>query len=123
MSEQTGSAQIGVIGMAVMGSNLARNFASKGFKTAIYNRSYAKTAALLEAHPEAGFVASEKIEDFVDSLEKPRRIIMMVKAGGPTDATIEALLPHLDQGEGHSPDHVAQEGVSAYRNHHLVGVG
>ena len=99
MSDKTGSAQIGVVGMAVMGSNLARNFASKGFKTAIFNRTYAKTEDVLAAHPEAGFVASESVEEFVDSLEKPRRIIMMVKAGPATDATIDALLPHLDQGD------------------------
>ena len=97
---KTGTAQIGVVGMAVMGSNLARNFASKGFKTAIFNRSYAKTEAVLEAHPEAEFVASESVEEFVDSLEKPRRIIMMVKAGPATDATIDTLIPFLDQGDG-----------------------
>ncbi len=99
MSEKTGTAQIGVVGMAVMGSNLARNFASKGFKTAIFNRSYVKTAAVLDAHPEAEFIASESVEEFVDSLEKPRRIIMMVKAGGPTDATIDSLIPYLEQGD------------------------
>ena len=73
MSEKTGIAQIGVVGMAVMGSNLARNFASKGFKTAIFNRSYSKTAAVLEAHPEAEFVGSETVEEFVDSLVKLSR--------------------------------------------------
>ena len=99
MSEKTGTAQIGVVGMAVMGSNLARNFASKGFRTAIFNRSYAKTADVLGHHPEAGFIASETVAEFVDSLEKPRRIIMMVKAGGPTDATIDSLIPHLEQGD------------------------
>ncbi|MFP5416842.1 MAG: NADP-dependent phosphogluconate dehydrogenase [Actinomycetes bacterium] len=99
MSDKTGTAQIGVVGMAVMGSNLARNFASKGFKTAIFNRSYAKTASVLEEHPEAEFVASETVEEFVDSLEKPRRIIMMVKAGPATDATIDALIPFLDPGD------------------------
>ncbi len=99
MSEKTGTAQIGVVGMAVMGSNLARNFASKGFKTAIFNRSYAKTADVLEKHPEAGFIGSETVEEFVDSLEIPRRIIMMVKAGPATDATIQSLIPHLDKGD------------------------
>jgi 6-phosphogluconate dehydrogenase len=99
MSDTTGTAQIGVVGMAVMGSNLARNFASKGFKTAIFNRSYAKTATVLKEHPEAGFVGAETVEEFVDSLEKPRRIIMMVKAGPATDATIQSLLPHLDKGD------------------------
>jgi len=99
MSDKTGSAQIGVIGMAVMGSNLARNFASKGFKTAIFNRSYAKTQVVLDEHPEAEFIGSESVEDFIDSLETPRRIIMMVKAGPATDATIDSLLPYLDQGD------------------------
>ena len=99
MSEKTGTAQIGVVGMAVMGSNLARNFASKGFTTAIFNRSYAKTADVLAAHPEAGFIGSETVAEFVDSLEKPRRIIMMVKAGPATDATIDSLIPFLDKGD------------------------
>ncbi|HBX82912.1 MAG: NADP-dependent phosphogluconate dehydrogenase [Propionibacteriaceae bacterium] len=99
MSELTGTAQIGVVGMAVMGSNLARNFASKGFRTAIYNRTYAKTAEVLAEHPEAGFIASETVEEFVNSLERPRRVIMMVKAGAPTDATIDALIPFLEQGD------------------------
>lgn len=85
-------AQIGVIGMAVMGSNLARNFANHGYRTAIFNRTYAKTAAVVEAHPEANFVASEKLEDFVASLETPRRIIIMVKAGAGTDATIDCAV-------------------------------
>ena len=130
MSEKTGIAQIGVVGMAVMGSNLARNFASKGFKTAIFNRSYAKTAAVLEAHPEAEFVASESVEEFVDSLEKPRRIIMMVKAGPATDATIEALLPFLDQGDividggnTYFPDTRRREKMMAEKGFNFIGCG
>ena len=92
-------AQIGVIGMAVMGSNLARNFANHGYRTAIFNRTYAKTEAVVEAHPGANFVASEKLEDFVASLETPRRIIIMVKAGAGTDATIDSLIPLLEPGD------------------------
>ncbi len=99
MSEKTGSAQIGVVGMAVMGSNLARNFANHGYKTAIFNRTWAKTEAVLEAHPEANFIASQTVEEFVDSLEKPRRIIIMVKAGAGTDATIDTLTPLLEEGD------------------------
>ena len=99
MSDKTGSAQIGVVGMAVMGSNLARNFASKGFKTSIFNRSYSKTEAVLAAHPEAEFVASDNVADFVDSLEKPRRIVMMVKAGSGTDAAMDSLIPYLEAGD------------------------
>ncbi|HOB06057.1 MAG TPA: NADP-dependent phosphogluconate dehydrogenase [Propionibacteriaceae bacterium] len=99
MSEKTGSAQIGVVGMAVMGSNLARNFANHGYRTAIFNRSYAKTADVLAGHPEANFVGSETIEDFVDSLEKPRRVIIMVKAGAPTDSTIDTLAALMEPGD------------------------
>lgn len=99
MSDSAQKAQIGVIGMAVMGSNLARNFASKGFRTAIFNRSVEKTRAVAQAHPEAGFQAASTIEEFVSSLESPRRIVMMVQAGAATDATIESVLPHLDKGD------------------------
>ena len=98
-NDTVGTADIGVVGMAVMGSNLARNFASKGFRTAIFNPSDAKTAAVLEAHPEADFIASETVEEFVNSLQTPRRIIMMVKAGPATVATIEPLIPYLDKGD------------------------
>ena len=125
-----GIANVGVVGLAVMGSNLARNFASKGFKTAIFNRSYAKTASVLEEHPEAEFVASETVEDFVDSLEKPRRIIMMVKAGPATDATIQTLLPHLDQGDiiidggnTYFPDTRRREKELADQGFHFIGCG
>ncbi|MBK8460224.1 MAG: NADP-dependent phosphogluconate dehydrogenase [Micropruina sp.] len=100
MSEQTGTAQIGVVGMAVMGSNLARNFAHHGYATAIFNRSSAKTQAVIAAHAaEGAFIPSEQVADFVDSLEKPRRIILMVKAGPATDATIDSLIPHLEAGD------------------------
>ena len=93
------TAQIGVIGMAVMGSNLARNFAHHGYKTAIFNRTYAKTADVLKTFPEEGFICSEKLEDFVASLEKPRRTILMVKSGPATDATIDSGVPLLEPGD------------------------
>ncbi len=130
MSDKTGSAQIGVVGMAVMGSNLARNFASKGFKTAVFNRTYAKTEAVVAAHPEANFIASETVADFVDSLEKPRRILIMVKAGPATDATIDSLLPHLDQGDiivdggnTHFPDTRRREKRIAELGFNFIGCG
>ena len=130
MSDKTGTAQIGVVGMAVMGSNLARNFASKGFKTAIYNRTYAKTEAVVAVHPEADFIASETVEDFVDSLEKPRRILIMVKAGPATDATIDSLLPHLDPGDiivdggnTHFPDTRRREKRIAELGFNFIGCG
>jgi 6-phosphogluconate dehydrogenase len=68
----TGPANIGVVGLAVMGANLARNLASReGNTVAVYNRSSGRTRTLVEQHPEAGFVASESIDDFVASLAKP----------------------------------------------------
>ena len=98
MSEQL--AQVGVIGMAVMGSNLARNLARRGFRVALYNRTAARTDEVIALHGfEGDFVPSHDLADFVASLERPRRIILMVKAGGPTDATIDALIPLLEEGD------------------------
>ncbi|MGL5552099.1 MAG: NAD(P)-binding domain-containing protein, partial [Plesiomonas shigelloides] len=77
--------QVGVIGMAVMGSNLARNLASRGFSVAVFNRSYQKTQEVVTSHPEAGLVPYASLADFVAALERPRKIILMVKAGEATD--------------------------------------
>lgn len=93
------SAQIGVIGLAVMGSNLARNFASRGIRTAVFNRTYQRTLDLLNAHGKEGLIGFEKIEDFIASLEKPRRMILMVQAGAPIDDVLNQLLPLLDKGD------------------------
>ena len=94
------SANIGVVGLAVMGSNLARNLASReGNTVAVYNRSVSKTTTLLEEHPEAGFVASETVDDFVASLQKPRTAIIMVKAGAGTDAVIDQLADRFEEGD------------------------
>ena len=91
---------IGVVGLAVMGSNLARNLASReGNTVAVYNRSPEKTRDLVAAHPEAGFVASESIEDFAASLSKPRTAIIMVKAGAGTDAVIDQLVAVFEPGD------------------------
>lgn len=91
--------QIGVVGMAVMGKNLALNIESRGNTVAIYNRTGSKTKKVVDDHPDKQLVPSYTVEDFVASLEKPRRIIMMVKAGKPTDAVIGELLPLLDKGD------------------------
>ncbi|MCI2038165.1 MAG: NADP-dependent phosphogluconate dehydrogenase, partial [Lactobacillus sp.] len=90
---------IGVIGMAVMGKNLALNIESRGYTVAIYNRTGSKTEKVVTDHPEKHLVPSYTVEDFVNSLEKPRRIVMMVKAGAGTDAVIAELLPLLDKGD------------------------
>lgn len=91
--------QIGVIGLAVMGKNLALNIESRGFTVSVYNRSREKTDALLEEAKGKNLAGTYTIEEFVASLEKPRKILIMVQAGKATDATIESLIPHLEQGD------------------------
>ncbi len=91
---------IAVVGMAVMGSNLARNIASKGFSVAIYNRTPDKTNEVLKAHGSEGEIhGAFTPEELVNMLAKPRKIILLVKAGQPVDATIESFLPYLDKGD------------------------
>ncbi|MFF2875937.1 NADP-dependent phosphogluconate dehydrogenase [Gottfriedia sp. NPDC057991] len=91
--------QIGVIGLAVMGKNLALNIESRGFSISVYNRSVEKTEEFLKEAEGKNVVGTFSIEEFVNSLETPRKILIMVKAGAPTDSTIEMLLPHLDKGD------------------------
>ncbi|WP_068786777.1 NADP-dependent phosphogluconate dehydrogenase [Paenibacillus phocaensis] len=91
--------QIGVIGLAVMGKNLALNIESKGFSVALYNRSAEKTKELLEEAPGKNFVGTYSVEEFVQALETPRKILIMVKAGKPTDDTINQLIPYLEKGD------------------------
>ncbi len=91
--------QIGVVGLAVMGKNLALNIESRGFTVSVYNRSSEKTEEFLKEAEGKNVVGTYSIEEFVQSLEKPRKILLMVKAGTPTDATIQSLLPHLEKGD------------------------
>ena len=91
--------QIGVVGMAVMGRNLALNIESRGYSVSIFNRSSSKTDEVIALHPDKKLVPTYTVEEFVSSLEKPRRILLMVKAGEATDKTIQSLLPHLDKGD------------------------
>src|SRR5215217_7872547 len=100
MPETAAQANIGVVGLAVMGSNLARNLASReGNTVAVYNRSTSKTDTLLAEHPEAGFVGATSMQEFADSLTKPRAAIIMVKAGKPTDAVIDQLVEVFEEGD------------------------
>ncbi|MEO7124807.1 MAG: NADP-dependent phosphogluconate dehydrogenase [Nakamurella sp.] len=125
------SAQIGVTGLAVMGSNLARNLASKGFVTAVHNRSYGKTQALIKDHGADGaFVPSESMADFVASLTKPRTAIVMVKAGDPTDAVIDELAELMelgdiivDGGNAHFPDTRRREKALRDKGIEFIGCG
>ncbi|MDR3156359.1 MAG: NADP-dependent phosphogluconate dehydrogenase [Lactobacillales bacterium] len=94
-----GKANFGVVGMAVMGKNLALNIESRGFRVALFNRTRSVTEAVIKEHSEKNFVPTYMIEDFIQEIEKPRKILLMVKAGEATDATIQQLLPHLDKGD------------------------
>lgn len=91
--------QIGVVGMAVMGRNLALNIESRGYTVSIFNRSGDKTDEVIAENPGKNLVPHYTVEEFVESLEKPRRILLMVKAGEATDKTIASLTPHLDKGD------------------------
>jgi 6-phosphogluconate dehydrogenase len=123
--------RIGVTGLAVMGANLARNIASRGVPVAVHNRTTAKTEQFMAEHGGEGeFTASESVEDFVNSLERPRRIIVMVKAGRPVDAVIEELSPLLDEGDiiidagnSHFPDTVRRTEECAANGIRFMGVG
>ena len=91
--------QIGVVGMAVMGRNIALNIESRGYSVSLYNSTGSKTTEVLEQNPGKNLVGTYTVEEFVNSLESPRKILLMVQAGRGTDATIDALLPHLDKGD------------------------
>ncbi|MGW0027289.1 NADP-dependent phosphogluconate dehydrogenase [Rhodococcus sp. NPDC003383] len=127
----TPRAQIGVTGLAVMGSNIARNFARNGYTVALHNRSIAKTDALLAEHGDDGdFVRTETVEEFVAALEKPRRVLIMVKAGDATDAVIgelaDAMEPGdiiIDGGNALYTDTIRREAELRARGLHFVGAG
>jgi 6-phosphogluconate dehydrogenase len=95
-----GTAEFGLTGLAVMGQNLARNVARHGISIALHNRTEARTRELIEGHGGEGpMIGTSSTEGFVAALERPRRVMMMVKAGPPVDAVIEDLLPYLDRGD------------------------
>ncbi|TGE57181.1 NADP-dependent phosphogluconate dehydrogenase [Weissella confusa] len=93
------TADFGVVGLAVMGRNLALNVESRGYTVAVYNRSSARTEDLVQTHSDKKFVPGYTVEEFVKSIKAPRRILLMVKAGAGTDAVIEELLPFLEKGD------------------------
>ena len=125
------TAQIGVTGLAVMGSNIARNFARHGYTVALHNRSVTKTDALLTQHgSEGNFVRSETIEQFLAALQRPRRVLIMVKAGAATDAVINELAAAMEPGDiiidgGNAlyTDTIRREKTMAELGLHFVGAG
>lgn len=123
---------IGLIGLAVMGQNLALNIADHDFPISVFNRTYSKTQSFLQESslPEDKLRGFEELEDFVSSLAKPRKIIIMVQAGKATDAVIDSLLPLLEEndividgGNAKWTDTIERERRLRDRNLHFVGSG
>ncbi|CAM4291467.1 6-phosphogluconate dehydrogenase [Paenibacillus endophyticus] len=122
--------QIGVIGLAVMGKNLALNIESRGFTVSVFNRSREKTDDLVQEAAGKNLVPTYSIEEFVQSLEVPRKILIMVQAGAGTDATIDSLVPHLaegdiiiDGGNAYFPDTVRRSKDLEAKGFRFIGTG
>jgi len=105
-------ADIGLIGLAVMGENLVMNIESKGFTVAVYNCTKEKVTRFVDGRAKGkNIIGTYSIEELVENLAKPRKVRIMIKAGKPVDDTIDLLIPHLkkgdiviDGGNSHSPD-------------------
>ena len=105
-------ADIGLIGLAVMGENLVMNMESKGFTVAVFNRTTEKVTKFIEGRAKGkNIIGTYSLQELVDNLEKPRKVMMMVKAGQPVDDFIDMLIPYLepgdiiiDGGNSHFPD-------------------
>ncbi|OLM12802.1 6-phosphogluconate dehydrogenase, decarboxylating [Pseudonocardia sp. Ae505_Ps2] len=123
--------RIGVTGLAVMGANLARNMARRGFPVAVHNRTTSKMTEFMKDYGDEGaFTGAESLKEFVDALETPRKIVVMVKAGKPVDAVIDELAPLLDQGDiiidagnSHFPDTDRRAAYCAERGLRFMGIG
>lgn len=130
-NSMSAEANVGVVGLAAMGGSLARNLAHHGNKVAVFNRTYARTEKLMNEHGGEGeFYPAKTLEEFVDSLVKPRTAIIMVKAGEPTDAMINALADLMepgdiivDAGNAYFPDTIRREKEISARGLHFVGCG
>ena len=125
------TAQIGVTGLGVMGRNLARNFARHGYAVALHNRTTARTTAVIDQFGDEGnFVPAQTAEEFVQSLERPRRLVIMVNAGDATDAVIDEFAPLLEEGDmiidggnAHFHDTRRREAKLKEQGLHFVGMG
>ena len=126
------SSDIGLIGLAVMGQNLALNIADHSFNISVFNRTYSKTEAFVSANRSTpgALEGFETLEDFVASLIRPRKIIILVQAGAATDAVIDALLPLLDAediiidgGNAKWDDTIRRETALTERGFRFIGSG
>jgi 6-phosphogluconate dehydrogenase len=126
-----GTAQIGVTGLGVMGRNLARNFARHGYTVALHNRTASRVTDMVKQFGDEGeFVPAQSAEEFVQALERPRRLVIMVNAGPATDAVIDEFAPLLepgdmiiDGGNAHFKDTRRREAALREIDLHFVGMG
>ena len=123
--------QIGLIGLAVMGENLVLNMENKGFSVAVYNRTTSKVDVFLENRAKGKNIKGcYSIKELVDNLERPRKIMLLVKAGKPVDEFIEMLIPHLEQGDiiidggnSHFPDTIRRTEFVESKGLLYIGTG
>ena len=124
-------ADIGLIGLAVMGENLALNMESKGFTVAVFNRTVEKVDNFVEGRAKGkNIIGTRSIRELVDSLKKPRKIMLMVKAGKPVDDFIDMLIPYLDNGDiiidggnSHFPDTIRRTKYVEEKGLLYIGTG
>lgn len=121
---------IAVVGMAVMGKNLALNIADHGFKTVIYNRTTEVTDLVIKENPHENLIAAHRLEEMVALLSKPRKIILMIKAGKAVDAVIDSLIPLLDKedividaGNSFYEDTIKRENALKAKGLNFIGMG
>ncbi len=124
-------ADIGLVGLAVMGENFILNMESKGFTVACFNRTVSKVDDFMNARAKGkNIVGCHSIEEFVNSLKSPRKVMLLVKAGGAVDAFIEQVLPHLDNGDiiidggnSHFPDTIRRTEYVESKGKLYIGTG
>jgi 6-phosphogluconate dehydrogenase len=120
---------LAIIGLATMGANLAKNFASRGKSVAVFNRSYGRTEVLV-SQDIAGIVGYQNLEECIASLESPRVVVVLVQAGAAVDQTIEHLLPLLspndiiiEMGNSHYSDTIRRQSTCSAKQISLIGCG
>ena len=124
-------ADIGLIGLAVMGENLVLNMERNGFTVAVYNRTVEKVDKFMSGRgKDKKFIGAHSIEEFIASLERPRKVMLLVKAGKPVDDFIEMLLPHLEEGDiiidggnSHFPDTIRRTKYVESKGMLFIGTG
>ena len=129
MSDNLGD--IGLIGLAVMGENLVLNMESRGYRVAVYNRTVAKVDAFINGRGEGkNFIGCQSIEELCKNLKRPRRVMMLVKAGQPVDDFIEQVLPYLEKGDiiidggnSHFPDTIRRTEYVESKGMLFIGTG